>query len=72
MLAEEVEAEEPAASTSHHLVRQWSEQHGWCVRGGWEDAISIRVPDITYLALRRLVTMGVLEELSTAASLDGG
>jgi len=44
-----------------------------CVRGGWEDAaISIRVPDITYLALRRLVTMGVLEELSTAASLDGG
>jgi hypothetical protein len=43
------------------------------VCSGWEDAaISIRVPDITYLALRRLVTMGVLEELSTAASLDGG
>jgi hypothetical protein len=58
----------PPATTSRVSVR-----YGWCVRGGWEDAaISIRVPDITYLALRRLVTMWVLEELSTAASLDGG
>ena len=47
----------------------WSTRLAVTVRDGWEDAaISIRVPDITYL----LVTMGVLEELSTAASLDGG
>jgi hypothetical protein len=61
----------PATTSRVSGVSNTGVGHGWCVRRGWEDAaIRSRVPDITHLALRRLVTLGVLEELSTAASLD--
>jgi hypothetical protein len=60
----------PATTSRISGVSNTGVGFGWCVRRDWEDAvIRIRVPDITYLALRRLVAMGVLEELVAAASL---